>query len=133
MYGIKIDLRDGYHIPLANSSMKNFGVGYDGFTYVFARMPMGLSLAPAEMQHFACATVKLVESQIPGVKGVAYLDDFLSVSRQPHELFGVYECFVRAGLRINMEKSVCVLCHVLCISASTSTFVGRRPGSSLAR
>ena len=58
-YGIKIDLRDGfYHIPLAESNYAKFGICYDGSTYVFTRMPMGLSIASSEMQHFACATVK---------------------------------------------------------------------------
>ena len=37
---------------------------------------MGISIAPSEMQHFACATVKLVEAAFPGTRGIAYLDDF---------------------------------------------------------
>lgn len=106
-YCIKIDLRDGfYHIPLAESTSANFGVCYSGQTYLFARLPMGLSIAPAEMQHFACVTVKLVEASFPGVKGMAYLDDFLFVARQPADLSGVADYFARAGININFEKSV---------------------------
>ena len=52
-YAIKIDLRDGFfHIPLAESTQCHFGVMYDGQTYVFTRLHMGLKSAPAEMQHF---------------------------------------------------------------------------------
>ena len=105
--GIKLDLRDGfYHIPLAESAGVNFGVDYDGQTYVFARLPMGLSIASSEMQYFSCATVKLVEAEFPGVKGIVYLDDFLFVARQPHELYGVSDYFTHAGININFEKSI---------------------------
>ena len=106
-YGIKIDLRDGfYHIPLAESNYTKFGICYDGSTYVFTRMPMGLSIASSEMQHFACATVKLIQDYFPGVRGIAYLDDFLFVARHPAELRGIEDYFTRAGININFEKSV---------------------------
>ena len=96
VFGIKIDLRDGfYHIPLAESTRPDFGVYFDGACYVFARLPMGLSIAPSEMQHFSCATVKIVERKFPGVKGLAYLDDFLFVARHPEELNGVADFFSR--------------------------------------
>ena len=111
-WGIKIYFTDEfYHIPLAKCSMKSFAIYYDGCAYVFARLPMGLSIAPSETQHFACATAKLVESEFPGLKGIAYLDDFLFVSRQANELIGVYEFFVCAGLRVSVE-----VCFVSCVA-----------------
>ena len=104
---IKIDLRDGfYHIPLAASSQVKFGVSYDGQTYVFTRLPMGLSISPSEMQYFACATVKLVEEAFSGVKGIAYLDDFLFVARRRCQLIGIADYFARLGIVINVHKSV---------------------------
>ena len=60
---------------------------------------MGLSIAPSEMQHFASATVKLVEANFPGIKGIAFLDDFLFVARQPNELIGVADYFSQAGIK----------------------------------
>ena len=106
-FGIKIDLRDGfYHIPLAECTQPEFGVSYDGVTYVFARLPMGLSIAPSEMQHFSCATVKLVENKFTGVRGIAYLDDYLFVARRREELYGVADFLSHAGIVINREKSV---------------------------
>ena len=72
----------------------------------FARLPMGLSIAPSEMQHFASATVKLLEANFPGIKGIAFLDDFLFVARQPNELIGVADYFSQAGINVNFEKSV---------------------------
>ena len=83
------DLRDGfYHLPLAEYTRLDFGVNYNGSTYVFSRLPMGLSISPSEMQDFACVTVKLVE-KFPGVRGIAYMDDFLFVARHPSELNSV--------------------------------------------
>ena len=49
---------------------------------------MGISIAPSEMQHFAGATVKLVEAAFPGTRGIAYLDDLFFLARHPDELVG---------------------------------------------
>lgn len=106
-FGIKLDLRDGfYHIPLAPCTRQKFGVLYDCQTYLFTRLPMGLALAPSEMQHFACATVKIVEDKFPGVRGLAYLDDFLFLARRPGDLSGIVQFFTDTGLSINFHKSV---------------------------
>ena len=106
-FGLKIDLRDGFfHIPLAESTRENFGVSYEGQEYVFARLPMGISIAPSEMQHFACVTVKLVEARFPGVNGMVYLDDFLFLARCPRDLIGISEFLSGAGFCLNLEKSV---------------------------
>ena len=106
VYAVKIDLRDGYyHIPLA-ASQAHFGVCYEGRTYVFSRLPMGWSHSAAEMQHFACATVKLVEERFPGVKGIAYLDDFLFMARNGSDLAGIDDFFASVGINVNFEKSV---------------------------
>lgn len=89
-YAIKIDLRDGYyHVPLAPSTRHQFGVVYDNRTYVFCKLPMGLSTASNEMQWFAGATVKVIAERFPGVIGFAYLDDFLFMSRSPSALSGI--------------------------------------------
>ena len=53
------------------------------------------------MQHFACVTVKLVEAAFPGVKGMAYPDDFLFVARQQADLYDVTDHFARAGISNN--------------------------------
>ena len=77
-FGIKIDLRDGfYHIPLARSSQSHFGVLYDHKTYLFTRLPMGLKIAPSEMQFFADAVAEVVQARFY-IKCLAYLDDFVS-------------------------------------------------------
>ena len=79
-FAIKIDLRDGfYHIPLARSTQCHFGVLYDNTTYVFTRLPMGLKIAPSEMQMFSTAVAELVQSRF-SVRCLAYLDDFLVLS-----------------------------------------------------
>ena len=58
------------------------------------------------MQYFTCATVKLVEGAFSGVKGIAYLDDFLFVARRRCQLIGVPDYFARLGIDINVHKSV---------------------------
>ena len=117
-YAVKIDLRDGFfHIPLAPSTQNNFGVSYGGKTYVFTRLPMGLKVAPAEMQLFSSVTVKLVEERFPGVKGMAYIDDFLFLARGPAMLDGVCDFLTEVGLCINLDKSVIV-------PATAVTFLG---------
>ena len=109
VWGIKIDLRDGfYHIPLAPNSQKNFGVLYNGRIMSFARLPMGLCTASAEMQWFACCTVKVVEATFPGVWGMAYIDDFLFLAREPELLRGVSEFLHESGYVINFQKSIVV-------------------------
>ena len=106
-FAIKIDLRDGfYHIPLSKSCQHLFGVMYNDQTYVFEKLPMGLSVAPAEMQQFACTTVKVVESEFPGVRGIAFLDDFLFLARRPEDLCGVSAFLSEMGFCINDKKSV---------------------------
>ena len=105
-FAIKIDLRDGfYHIPLSKSCQHLFGVLYNE-TYAFEKLPMGLSIAPAEMQQFACTTVKLIESHFLGVLGLAFLDDFLFLSRRTDDLCGVSAFLSDMGFCINEEKSV---------------------------
>ena len=52
------------------------------------------------------ATVKLVETNFPGIKGIAFLDDFLFVARQPSELIAVACYFSQAGINVNFEKLV---------------------------
>jgi hypothetical protein len=71
----------------------------------FSRLPMGLSISPSEMQDFACVTVKLVE-KFRGVRGIAYMDDFLFVARHPSELNGVGDNSTQAGIVINYAKFV---------------------------
>ena len=110
-FAIKIDLRDGYyHIPLAPAASDYFGVLYQNRTYVFRKLPMGLSTAAHEMQWFACATVKVIERRFPGVIGMAYLDDFLFMARCAADLFGVADFLVSAGFQLNFSKSL--LCPV---------------------
>ena len=58
---------------------------------------MGISIAPSEMQHFACVTVKIVEARFPGVNGMVYLDGFLFLVRCPHDLIGVSDFLSSAG------------------------------------
>ena len=106
-YAIKIDLRDGfYHLPLAESTQPNFGVLFRGETFVFTRLPMGLSIAPSEMQEFACCTVKIVQAKFPGVIGLSYIDDLLFMSRDPVHLEGIPLFLDQIGLQINYSKSV---------------------------
>lgn len=106
-FAIKLDLRDGYyHIPLSPAASVYFGVLYENTTYVFRRLPMGLSIAAHEMQWFACATVKVVQERFPGVIGFAYLDDFLFMSRCASHLYGVADFLVKIGFQLNLAKSI---------------------------
>ena len=106
-FAVKIDLRDGYyHVPLAVSTREQFGVMYNKTTYVFCKLPMGLSIAANEMQWFACATVKVVCERFPGVIGLAYLDDFLFLSRSSSDLGGIADFLSSIGFNINFEKSI---------------------------
>ena len=106
-FAIKIDLRDGYyHIPLHPAASGYFGVLYDNRTYVFRKLPMGLSIAAHEMQWFACATVKIIQEHFPGVIGFAYLDDFLFMARRASDLRGVANFLVTAGFQLNVAKSL---------------------------
>ena len=107
-FAIKIDLRDGfYHIPLARSTQCHFGVLYDNTTYVFTRLPMGLKIAPSEMQLFSTAVAELVQSRF-SVRCLAYLDDFLVLSRDAESLTGIAAFFTDLGLCVNFDKSVLI-------------------------
>ena len=51
-----------FHIPLAEATQRHFGVLYDNVQYGFTRLPMGLKLAPSEMQLFRVRLLKLLRT-----------------------------------------------------------------------
>ena len=66
------------------------------------------------MQWFACATVKVVRERFPGVIGLAYLDDFLFMSRTADGLSGIVDFLVSIGFQFNFSKSnVCPVSRLL--------------------
>ena len=68
---------------------------------------MDLKTSPSEMQYLSNAIVDIVESRF-NVKCLAYLDDFLFLSKQKESLFGIAEFLTGVGLCINFDKSVLV-------------------------
>lgn len=114
LYAVKIDLRDGFfHIPLHPALRPFMGVSYQGRTYRWTALPMGLATAPSIMQTVMKHVAALACERLPGIHAYVYLDDFLFVAPSAELLAGVAPLLTEWGLRINHAKSVLTPTHTL--------------------
>lgn len=74
-----LDLKAGYHnIPVAESCRRFTGFVTQDGTYVWRRMPFGLSNAPAHFQRVVSSVVDKGDIQV-----VIYLDDIVIYGNDP--------------------------------------------------
>ena len=105
-WAIKVDLSDGFfHIPVHSKLSQYLGIQYQGVTYRWTRLPMGLATAPAIMQAVMREAAKYISAQCPLIQAYVYLDDFLFVARHPEHLTGIPQLMRDMGLTINVKKS----------------------------
>ena len=71
-----IDLKDAYlHVPIAKDHRRFVRFWWDGKSFQFRRLPLGLSFAPRTFTQLTLPTVTLCRAR--GIRLIAYLDDFL--------------------------------------------------------
>ena len=79
VYGIKVDLRDGfYHIPLQRSAQRHFGVLYHDRSYVFTHLPTGLKIALSEIRQRSTPLIQrmLSSSYLVGARFINVIKEY---------------------------------------------------------
>uniref|UniRef100_A0A0N5BP02 Reverse transcriptase domain-containing protein n=1 Tax=Strongyloides papillosus TaxID=174720 RepID=A0A0N5BP02_STREA len=108
-YAISFDISSAYYsITVNKKSRQLFVVKYNNKTYVYKRMPMGISIAPKIFSRVTGAITMHIREKYDNVMAFNYLDDFLVIYTNPEWLnkisIEVKELIKDLGLKINTEK-----------------------------
>lgn len=104
-----IDLKSGYYqIALHKGSAKYCGFQYDGCTYVYNVMPMGLSPVPSAFTKIMQQVARHFRAK--GFRLIQYVDDWLFIASSMEEALKMQEYvllkFRQLGLTVNYDKSM---------------------------
>ena len=108
LWGCTVDLEDAYfNVPIAEVFQAYFAFVVDGVTYIFLRLPFGLSVAPWAFHRVMRPIKGFCHRQ--GLRLHSYLDDFFLIQRtrqllleDSNYLLEVFRCL---GVAVNHRKS----------------------------
>ncbi|CAL4088269.1 unnamed protein product, partial [Meganyctiphanes norvegica] len=108
LWGYTVDLEDAYfNVPIAEVFQAYFAFVVDGVTYIFLRLPFGLSVAPWAFHRVMRPIKGFCHRQ--GLRLHSYLDDFFLIQRtrqllleDSNYLLEVFRCL---GVAVNHRKS----------------------------
>ena len=103
-----IDLRDAFHtLRIKESQQKYLGITpyFGSPTYIYQRMPMGLSISPAVFMYFINSVLNEIEDRN---KFIAIMDDVFIHSKYDEHLACIerlFQVLIKAGLKISPHKA----------------------------
>ena len=103
-----IDLRDAFHtLRIKESQQKYLGITpyFGSPTYIYQRMPMGLSISPAVFMYFINSVLNEIEDRN---KFIAIMDDVFIHSKYDEHLACIerlFQALIKAGLKISPHKA----------------------------
>uniref|UniRef100_A0A0A9W4W3 RNA-directed DNA polymerase n=1 Tax=Lygus hesperus TaxID=30085 RepID=A0A0A9W4W3_LYGHE len=114
-----LDLKSGYHqVPVREEDIEKTGFSTHNGSWVFQRMPFGLSNAPATFQKMAAQLIQSLGSQ----RALAFLDDIVlfhqTWQKQLNDLSELLQLLRRHNLKLQLTK-----CHFL---QKEVTYLGHR-------